>query len=69
MAMDIASAPQAYGQPCTVAQIQEREVDIQAVSELYHSLTKKVILHIFSILYCVMTLYMLMCYIVYSRTM
>ncbi|XP_044482758.1 protein ALWAYS EARLY 2 isoform X2 [Mangifera indica] len=41
VAMDIASAPQAYGQPCTVAQIQEREVDIRAISELHRSLAKK----------------------------
>ncbi|XP_031260660.1 protein ALWAYS EARLY 2 isoform X2 [Pistacia vera] len=44
VATDIASAQQAYGQPCTVAQIQEREVDIRAVSELYHSLAKKEVL-------------------------
>ncbi|XP_044498387.1 protein ALWAYS EARLY 2-like isoform X3 [Mangifera indica] len=41
VSVDIASALQANDQPSTVAQIQEREVDIQAVSELYHSLTKK----------------------------
>ncbi|KAL6009859.1 hypothetical protein ACLOJK_000290 [Asimina triloba] len=38
---EIASVQAAYGQPCTLAQIQAREADIKAMSELNRALDKK----------------------------